>query len=393
MILWIVLTAMVAVAVAGLAVPLVRRYEAAATEQDAVLGVVRDQLDELGGQVASGVVPAAEAEALRTELKRRLLAESRVAPRPQTLLTRAASWRAALLAAVVVALGATGLYAVRGRPDLTTPTAVELPPELAAQAGPAAATPPVDAMIGQLEARLAKSPAEPEGWRLLGSAYFAGGRFDDSARAYGRAVALAPRGPGYQSALGEALVQAAGGVVTPTAAAALNAARALDGSDPRARYFLAVAKDQHGDRKGALDDWLTLLREAPAGAPWAPELRKFVEKTAADEKVDLTGRLPALAATPQAAAPGPDAAQVTAAQAMAPGDQQAMIRGMVERLAGKLKANPRDADGWARLIRARTVLGDNAGAKAALAQAKAAFADTPAVQAQLTQSAAAMGVT
>jgi len=66
---------------------------------------------------------------------------------------------------------------------------------------------------------------------------------------------------------------------------------------------------------------------------------------------------------------------------------------MVKRLAGKLKANPRDADGWARLIRARTVLGDNAGAKAALAQAKAAFADTPAVQAQLTQSAAAMGVT
>ena len=404
MTLWIVLTVMVAIAVAGLVVPLVRRYEARVPEQEAVLGVVRDQLAELDGQVASGVVLAAEADALRTELKRRLLAESRVVARPRLLLSRAASWRAALVIAVVVALGATGLYAVRGRPDLTTPTAVELPPELAAQAAGSGGQvqPPVDAMVAQLEARLAKTPNEPEGWRLLGSAYFAGGRFDDAARAYGRAVALKPDGPGYQSALGEALVQAAGGVVTPTAAAALTAANALDRSDPRARYFLAVQKDQHGDRAGALADWLALLREAPPGAPWAPELRRFVEKTAADEKVDLTGKLPPEpqvadaagppATAPGAGAPGPDGAQIAAAQGMAAGDRQAMIRGMVDRLAGKLEANPRDADGWTRLIRARTVLGDAAGAKAALAQAKAAFADTPAVQAQLTQAAASMGV-
>jgi len=382
MTLWIVLTVMVAIAAAGLAVPLVRRYDAAPPEQEAVLGVLRDQLAELDGQVASGTVAPAEAEALRTELKRRLLTESRVGSARRTGLKPAASLRLALGSGLIVALAATGIYAVRGRPDLTTPTAVEVPPELAANAQ---TQPPIDAMVGQLEARMAKAPGDPEGWRLLGSTYFQTARFDDAAKAYAKAVAINPKGAGYQSALGEALVQAAGGVVTPTATAAFTAARSLDATDPRARYFLALQRDQHGDRKGALDDWVQLLREAPAGAPWAPELRNFVEKTAKEEGVDLTGRLPE-------AARGPDAAQIAAAQTMAPGDQQAMIRGMVEQLATRLKANPRDAAGWAKLIRARSVMGDAVGASAALRDGKAAFADTPAVQSQLTASAAALGV-
>lgn len=384
MTLWIVLTVMVAIAAAGLAVPLVRRYDAAPPEQESVLGVLRDQLAELDGQVASGTVAPAEAEALRTELKRRLLTESRVGIARRTGLKPAAALRLALGSGLVVALAATGIYAVRGRPDLTTPTAVEVPPELAANTA-AQTQPPIDAMVKQLETRMAKAPGDPEGWRLLGSTYFQTARFDDAAKAYAKAVAINPKGVGYQSALGEALVQAAGGVVTPTATAAFTAARSLDATDPRARYFLALQRDQHGDRKGALDDWVQLLREAPAGAPWAPELRSFVEKTAKEEGVDMAGRLPE-------ASRGPDAAQIAAAQTMAPGDQQAMIRGMVEQLATRLKTNPRDAAGWAKLIRARRVMGDTAGASAALRDGKAAFADTPAVQSQLTASAAALGV-
>lgn len=391
MTLWIVLTAMVAIAAAGLAVPLVRRYDRAALEQDAVLAVLRDQLADIDVQVANGAVAAADADALRTELKRRLLSESRIEPGRRSGLRPAAAARLALASAVVVALGATGLYAVRGRPDLTTPTAVELPAETAAAGATAAGSttqqPQVDAMIGQLEARMAKTPADPKGWQMLGWSYFQTGRFDDAVKAYAKAVAIDANGPGYQSALGEALVQAAGGVVTPTAAAAFTAARARDPGDARARYFTAVQKDQRGDRKGALDDWLQLLREAPAGAQWAPELRTFVEKIAKEQGVDIAGRLPAAPAER-----GPTAADVAAAKQMAPADQQAMIRGMVDSLAARLKTNPRDAEGWAKLIRARSVLGDAAGASAALRDGRAAFADTPATQATLTEAARSSGV-
>lgn len=396
MTLWIVLTAMVAIAAAGLAVPLVRRYDRAALEQDAVLAVLRDQLADIDVQVANGAVATSEADALRTELKRRLLNESRVEPGRRSGLRPVAAARLALASAVVVALGATGLYAVRGRPDLTTPTTVELPAEVATAGGAATSgtattqQPQVEAMVGQLEARMAKTPADPKGWQMLGWSYFQTGRFDDSAKAYAKAVALDPSGPGNQSALGEALVQAAGGVVTPTAATAFAAARALDAGDARARYFIAVQKDQRGDRKGALDDWLQLLREAPAGAQWAPELRAFVEKLAKEQGIDIASRLPAPAAAPVQR--GPTAADIAAAKQMAPGAQQEMIRGMVDNLAARLKTNPRDADGWAKLIRARSVLGDAAGARAALEAGRAAFADTPATQAALTEAARGSGV-
>ncbi len=64
------------------------------------------------------------------------------------------------------------------------------------------------------------------------------------------------------------------------------------------------------------------------------------------------------APAPQAAAPGPTAAEVEAAQSMSPEDRQQMIRGMVRQLADKLKANPDDMAGWQRLARAYDVLGE-----------------------------------
>ena len=77
MTLWIILTLMVALAVVGVAIPLVRLYEARADGQAATLAVLKDQLIEVDAQVEAGVVAEAEAEALRIELRRRLLAESR----------------------------------------------------------------------------------------------------------------------------------------------------------------------------------------------------------------------------------------------------------------------------------------------------------------------------
>ena len=56
---------------------------------------------------------------------------------------------------------------------------------------------------------------------------------------------------------------------------------------------------------------------------------------------------------------------------MSPAERQAMIRGMVDRLAVRLDANPDDAEGWQRLARAYAVLGETAKAEAAAARAAA----------------------
>ena len=51
-----------------------------------------------------------------------------------------------------------------------------------------------------------------------------------------------------------------------------------------------------------------------------------------------------------------------------------MIRGMVERLATRLKQNGDDVDGWLRLVRAYLVMGDRDKARSALTDARQAVA-------------------
>lgn len=398
--LWMILTLMTVLAAVGLAIPLVRRQDAARARRADAVTVLKDQLGEIEAQAASGALPQPEADALKTDLKRRVLAEGRqpeAAPRPlqeRTLLF------VALGIVAIVTLAGTGLYLKIGRPDVPGASALKdgMPAGPASMATTAGDHPQgeVGAMIAQLEAQMQQRPDNAEGWRMLGWSYMQTGRNAEAATAYGKAVALDPNNAEYLSAQGEATVLAAEGSVTPAAEAAFNRAVAADPGDPRARYYLAVAKDQRGDRDGAMNDWIALLKSAPPDAPWAPEVRTFVEKVAADRKIDLSGRLPPMQ-TAQApimgAAPrGPNQQQMADAQNMSEGDRQQMIQGMVAGLAERLRQNPKDRAGWERLMRARMVLGQTQQAAADYRDAARAFAGSPADQQALRDTASQLGV-
>lgn len=68
---------------------------------------------------------------------------------------------------------------------------------------------------------------------------------------------------------------------------------------------------------------------------------------------------------------GPTRADIRAAGRMTPAQRRAMIRGMVDRLAARLKDNPKDLAGWLRLGRARSVLEQHQAAAAAYGRAAA----------------------
>ncbi|MFN3591403.1 MAG: hypothetical protein ACK4TG_04370, partial [Thermaurantiacus sp.] len=177
------------------------------------------------------------------------------------------------------------------------------------------------------------------------------------------------------------------GEITPAAREIFRRAVAASPQDARARYYLAAARDQAGDTEGAIADWLTLLNEDP-DAPWTAPLRDIISQRAAAAGVDVSGRLPApAAARPPGAPPGVMAAptpdQVAEANSLSPADRQAMVQGMVDGLEARLTENPRDLEGWQRLIRARMVLGEQDRARVAYARAQEAFAGSPAEQAQL----------
>ncbi len=80
---------------------------------------------------------------------------------------------------------------------------------------------------------------------------------------------------------------------------------------------------------------------------------------------------------------GPSAEDVKAAQAMSPKDRAAMIIAMVDSLAEKLKDNPEDPAAWARLLRARTVLGQDKQKAIDLETVKTLFANRPEVLEQI----------
>jgi cytochrome c-type biogenesis protein CcmH len=74
------------------------------------------------------------------------------------------------------------------------------------------------------------------------------------------------------------------------------------------------------------------------------------------------------------APPGPDASQVAAAAQMAPGERNNMIESMVARLAQRMAENGSDVDGWLRLIKAYSVLGERDKAVTAATNARNALA-------------------
>ena len=396
MILWIVLTLMIAVAVVGLAIPLIRPG-GVLDRRTTSAEVLKAQLADLDRQAEAGTAPAEDIAALRLEVERRALAEGVETKPTGRPLGEKALLRLALGLAAVVALGGAGLYALLGRPDLpgAGPRAAAM---AAAPADAAHDGADVPAMIVQLEAQLRQTPEDVNGWRLLGWSYFQTGRFADAAEAYGRAATLEPTNAEHFSAQGEALVQAGGGQVTPAALTAFRGALRADPQDPRARYFVAVEMDQRGEREAAMTAWIDLINSAPAGAPWAAEVRTFVEDLARERGQDISSRLrPAPTGSPAPAAapsgmPGPTAAQVAEAGSMSEADRQAMIQGMVGGLEERLRTSPRDRDGWVRLMRARMVLGDSAAATAAYRNGMRAFADSPTEQAALTEAARGLRV-
>ena len=347
MTLWFVFALMTVAAIFAVLWPLGRGSSASAGGSEAV--VYRDQLAEIDRDVSAGLIGVPEAEAARVEISRRLLAatdsELDVPARSSIGLRRAS----AIVALVGLPLAAVTFYLAFGSPGLG-----DFP--LASRTRTADVNQPLDNMVAQVEAHLEKNPTDSRGWTVLAPVLARLGRHQDAVRAYRNAIIYAGDSAERRADLGEALALAAGGVVTAEAKAEFERAVAQDADEPRANYFLGLAAEQDGRRADAAAIWQGLLARAPADAPWRP----LVEA--------------ALARVGVAVAPALSNDSMAAAKDMNEADRGAMIRGMVDRLATRLKANGDDVEGWLRLMRAYMVMGDRDKAMSALTEARQAVA-------------------
>lgn len=329
-------------------------------EDDSHLHVYKQQLETLAGERTSGRISSVEAEAMEAEIRRNLLAAARFHDGSETASGRLKTKPLAAAIGLFVILSAVGLYSYLGAPNLPDQ------PLSARDTTAPTAPPQMTAAIAALEERLKSEGDSAEGWYVLGRAKMTAGEPVEAVNAFRQALRLAPDAWQIKGDLAAALTRASNGLVGPEAEQLFEEVLAIEPREPRARYFLGIAKAQSGALADALAIWRALEAESTSDAPWMPALKASIQSAAQDLGVD-----------PESIAPQ----QVV-------NDQDAMIRAMVEGLAAKMEANPDNQEGWLRLAKSYSVLGEMDKAKTALARAKAVDAEAPA----LRQMAGELGI-
>ncbi|WP_112309765.1 c-type cytochrome biogenesis protein CcmI [Pseudogemmobacter bohemicus] len=423
---WVVAT----VLAAGIAVLLIlslvfARRNAAEPELARDIGLYRQQLTGIGRDEARGVISAAEAARLKTEIGRRLLDADR---QDREAAARPADARALLLATVLIVLAiaaAAVLYQRLGRPgqpDLPMATRI-------AEADNRMATRPSQAVyVANLPPMI---PAEPEpdmveplqrlretvdpavsdnlqGLGLRATIEAQLGNYPDAILAQTRLIQVrgVDAGTADYSFLTLLLVEQAEGYVSPETEAAvvkglgLADRAALDlvadlllaasqgfqprGGDRATLNSLPPVSDSTGplflfagelyaqggrpDRAFAL--WRPLIETGPQDAFWVPRLREQI-RAAAWFAGAWDYQLP------EAPLRGPDAAAIAAAAGKSEAEIGEMAEGMVAGMNARLQSEGGSGAEWAQLIRGLVVLGRADEARERLEMARKAWPDGP----------------
>ena len=240
--------ALIALVLAFLLRPLLRPSRAETTPP-AALAIYRDQLAEVERELRDGEVGAAEAEAARRAIARRLLAASAAPPQVKSAPPR----RAVAVALLTVLPGAAlALYLWLGQPELPAQPLAARSEELArAQA--------LKAELAAAAAAVQADPHDAMAWRRLGIALVLAGESEAAIEAIQTALTLgASLGAGWESetwAMLAGAIMERRGAAPPMARQALARALELDPGNLLALYLTGVVLRQDGRLAEALDLW------------------------------------------------------------------------------------------------------------------------------------------
>ena len=173
---------------------------------------------------------------------------------------------AAVAVLIVVPLVALGVYIDLGRPNLADAPLAERTPD-------ASSPDAIRLAVAHIEAQLASHPDDRRGWGLLAPVYMGLGRFDDAVNAFRQLIRLNGESAQGEADLGEALLAAAGGIVTFDARAAIEKALQLQAGLPKARFYLGLAAEQDGDDKKAQAIYRELEPKADGSEAWMVGLK------------------------------------------------------------------------------------------------------------------------
>lgn len=242
-------------AIAVLLLPLLRGGAAGGEveREDANLRILRDQFNELENDLRNGTISSEQYDNARAELERRVLEESRRTDPAMAGISPRRTWLLPVVIALLLPVAAVALYAHLGNRDgfdvqaYMQQQAADLTPQR------------VQEMTQKLVQHLEDNPNDVEAWGMLGRAYQALHQFDESARAWGRAAALAPADADVLVEYAEALVLAAGGEFTEEPTRVLARSLQLMPNNTKALAMSGGGAFRRGDYRAAIEHWQKLL--------------------------------------------------------------------------------------------------------------------------------------
>ena len=264
----------------------------------------------------------------------------------------------AIIALVLLPLGAGALYLAIGSPGL--------PGQPLSARESTSIEERVAALIAEQVAYLQRNPDDGARWEALAYVFMRVGRFDEALKARRNALRLLGATADREADLGEALLVVNKGIVSAEAKEAFE--RAVCQGTRRTSRRASTSVSRPNRTAGATrrsGSGVTCWPRRPRDAPWIDDVKRALVRVGATPPA------------PSTAPPGPSAADVEAAAGLTSGQRAEMIRGMVERLAERLKSEGSDVEGWQRLVRAYMVMGDRDKARAAAGDARKALAAEP----------------
>ena len=403
---WIICGALTCFVGLAIAVPFLRKNSDLDDEPTAAydLRIYRDQLREVERDLERGVIDPAEAERLRTEIGRKVLAADRAAEATAVPTTRHDSIGAMAVLALIVG-GAFALYAYMGSPGLKDEPIVaryaeaeesyrNRPSQEEAEAkAPKPERPAPDANYAELIERLreavAQNPDDPQGLMLLAQHEEQLGNLAAARKAAQHLLEVRGKEASADdhAALAALMTDAAGGTITPEAEEQIGTALAMDRTNPRARFLAGVLQWQNGRPDRAFPIWAALLAEGPDDAPWNRIIRERIPDLAW-----LAGEPNYTPPEPRAALPGPSAEDMAAAENLSPEERQEFVASMVKRLEARLATEGGTPDEWARLISSLVVIGQTDHARDILTEARGRFGSDAEASAMIEAAAKQAGL-
>ena len=118
----------------------------------------------------------------------------------------------------------------------------------------------------------------PSRFVVTSDAFARRGQYENAARFLDNAVRADPNDAEAWVALGNALVEHAGGQLGPASLLAYQKANAADENNPAARYFTGLAWLRSDEPGRTLVLWQSVLDDAPDDAAWLPLVREQVAR-------------------------------------------------------------------------------------------------------------------